>query len=161
MEETKAKVEALLHCNAKGYTVDEISKHTGIRKKGMVKDALHHLRIDYIERNGGLKIDEVEGVWKMMVKDDHVDAVTEAARPEIDKAILQTLAYIAHKQPIRQADVVRVRSNKAYSHIVELVKHGFIEAKKDGVSKKLSTTRKFYDYFDLPKGEPFEIESEE
>ena len=77
---------------------------------------------------------------------------------EIDKAILQTLAYIAHKQPIRQADVVRVRSNKAYSHISELVKHGFIEAKKDGVSKKLSTTRKFYDYFDLPKDEPFELE---
>jgi len=119
------------------------------------------LRIDYIERNGGLKIDESDGVWKMMVKDAHVEAVTEAARPEIDKAILQTLAYIAHKQPIRQADVVRVRSNKAYSHIVELVKHGFIEGKKDGVSKKLSTTRKFYDYFDLPEGEPFEIESEE
>jgi segregation and condensation protein B len=158
MEDTKAKVEALLHCNAKGYTVDEFSKHTGIRKKGLIKDALHHLRIDYVERKGGLKIDEVDGVWKMRVKSAHVEAVTEAARPEIDKAILQTLAYIAHKQPIRQADVVRIRSNKAYSHISELVKHGFIEAKKDGVSKKLSTTRKFYDYFDLPKDEPFELE---
>ena len=100
-----------------------------------------------------MKIINRDGKYKISVRDEHVDTITEAARPEIDKAVLETLAYIAHKKMIRQADVVRIRSNKSYNHIKELVERGFIESKKDGRSKKLTPTRKFYEYFKLPENE--------
>ena len=53
----------------------------------------------------------------------------------------------------RQSDVIRIRSNKAYDHIKELLKEGLVEAKKDGSTWKLSPTKKFYDYFDLSEDE--------
>tara|TARA_Y100000034_G_scaffold97773_1_gene119521 strand:+ start:611 stop:1099 length:489 start_codon:yes stop_codon:yes gene_type:complete len=161
MKKTKAKIEALLHCNSDGYSLNELAKHTEVASKGFLKNALIRLSKEYENRSGGLRIVDENGIWKMQVHDSHLNAVQDAARPEINKAVLETLAYIAHKHPIRQADVVRIRSNKAYRHIKELVEEGFLEAKKDGSSKKLNPTRKFYDYFNLPEGEAFEIIEEE
>jgi len=151
MKEIKAKIEALIHCKA--LDLDSLSKHTGIAKKGLLKNLINELIEEYKLRESGLKIINRDGKYKISVRDEHVDTITEAARPEIDKAVLETLAYIAHKKMIRQADVVRIRSNKSYNHIKELVGRGFIESKKDGRSKKLTPTRKFYEYFKLPENE--------
>ena len=158
MKKIKAQIEALLHCKSSGYELNELSQHTGLASKGLLKKALLELGVDYEEREGGLKIMNEGTNWRMVVKDEHLNTVQEAARPEMDKAVLGTLAYIAHKKRIRQADVVRIRSNKAYGHIKELIEKGFLESKKDGSSKKLCPTRKFYDYFDLPEGDAFVIE---
>ena len=111
-------------------------------------------RISYILKR--LKIINQDSTWRMAVKDEHIETVQDVAQPEISKAVLETLAYIAHKKSIRQADVVRIRSNKAYGHIKELVENGFLESKKDGASKKLCPTRKFYEYFKLTEDQPLE-----
>jgi len=151
MKEVKAKIEALIHC--KEMTLEELSKHTNIGSKGLIKNLISELTEEYNKRDSGLKIINQEGSYKISVRDEHVETVTEAAKPELDFAVLETLAYIAHKKMIRQADVVRIRSNKSYNHIKELVEKGFIESKKDGRSKKLTPTRKFYEYFKLPENE--------
>ncbi len=156
MDEIKGQIEALLHCKPKGLTLEEISNHAGVSSKGLLKRLLNELQEDYSERASGLKIINSENIWRMIVKDEHIETVQEVAKPEISKAVLETLAYIAHKKSIRQADVVRIRSNKAYGHIVELVEMGFLESKKDGASKKLCPTRKFYEYFKLTEDQPLE-----
>ena len=156
MDEIKGQIEAILHCRPKGLTLEELSSHSGISSKGLLKKLLFELQEDYSKRVSGLKILNQDSVWRMAVKDEHIETVQDVAKPEISKAVLETLAYIAHKKSIRQADVVRIRSNKAYGHIKELVQNGFLESKKDGASKKLCPTRKFYEYFKLTEDQPLE-----
>ena len=69
---------------------------------------------------------------------------------EMTKSVMETLAVIAWKQPIIQADVIKIRTNKAYEHIKELVGMGFVTSEKFGRTKKLKLTQKFLDYFDHP-----------
>ena len=156
MKGIKGQIEALLHCRPNGLTLEEISNHAGVSSKGLLKKLLNELREDYSKRASGLNIINQDSIWKMSVKDEHIETVQEVARPEISTAVLETLAYIAHKKSIRQADVVRIRSNKAYGHIKELIENGFLESKKDGASKKLCPTRKFYEYFKLTEDQPLE-----
>lgn len=156
MDEIKGQIEALLHCRPKGLTLEELSNHSGVSSKGLLKKLLNEIQEDYSKRASGLKIINQDSTWKMAVKDEHIETVQDVAQPEISKAVLETLAYIAHKKSIRQADVVRIRSNKAYGHIKELVENGFLESKKDGASKKLCPTRKFYEYFKLTEDQSLE-----
>ncbi|MBU0461935.1 MAG: SMC-Scp complex subunit ScpB, partial [Nanoarchaeota archaeon] len=72
---------------------------------------------------------------------------------ELSKAVMETLAVIAWKQPITQAKVVDIRTNKAYDHVEELVELGFITKERYGRSYMLRITQKFLDYFDLPDQE--------
>ena len=149
MQELKSKIEAILYCTPQGISLDKIARAVGIGSKGHVKNVLNSLKEDFDNRESGVRLIEQDGLWKMAVRDEHVDLVKEAAKPELDKAILETLAYIAHKKRVSQAGVVKVRSNKAYEHIKELEEKGFIESKKNKKTKLLSPTKKFYDYFKL------------
>lgn len=160
MSDVKAKIEAVLFCSQDGIETKRLAKACGVGSAGHVKTTLLDLQKEYDKRKSGLRIIQKDGLWFLAVRDEHLDLVKDAARPEMEKAVLQTLAYIAHKKKIRQSDVIRVRSNKAYDHIKQLLKEGLVEAKKDGVSWKLSPTKQFYDYFDLSEDEEI-IEQEE
>ena len=159
MEELKSKIEAILYCTPQGMNLDKIAKAIGIGSKGHVKTVIKSLQEDFDQRESGLRIIEEDGLWKMRIRDEHVDLVKEAAKPELEKAVLETLAYIAHRKKVSQASVVKTRSNKAYEHIKELEEKGFIESKKDKKTKNLSPTKKFYDYFEL-KEEKLELPEE-
>jgi hypothetical protein len=62
------------------------------------------------------------------------------------------LAVIAWKQPATQSEIVKIRTNKAYEHIAELEKMGYVAKHKHGRTYLIKVTGKFYDYFDLPEG---------
>ena len=64
-------------------------------------------------------------------------------------ATLQTLVYIALKQPIIQSELVVQRGTHSYDHVRELVEKKFIDATPEGRSKMLTTTQLFADYFGL------------
>ena len=158
MKDLKSKIEAMLFCSSEGINTKSLAKLCGVGAAGHVKKAIQELQSEYEEREAGIRIREKEGLWFLAVRDRHLKMVQDAAKPEMDKAVLQTLAYIAHKKKIRQADVIRIRSNKAYDHIKQLEEAGFIEAKKDGSTRRLYPTKRFYAYFDLKEGEEIGIE---
>jgi len=158
MKEIKSKIEALLFCMQEGIDTKTMSKLCGMGSTGHVKNVILSLQEDYSKRNSGLQILEKNGLWFLTIVDTHLDVVRKAAKPEMDKSVLQTLAYIAHKKNIRQSDVIRVRSNKAYEHIKNLEDSGLIEAKKDGSTRRLSPTKKFYEYFNLKEGGVLDVE---
>jgi segregation and condensation protein B len=64
-------------------------------------------------------------------------------------ATLQTLVFIALKQPIIQSDLITQRGTHCYEHVKELVEKKFVEAVPEGRSKNLTTTPLFADYFGL------------
>ncbi len=160
MGDIKAKIEAVLFCSPNGIDIKSLAKACGIGSAGHVKSAILELQKDYETRNSGLRVADKGGLWTFAVRDDYLNLVQEAVKPEMDKAILQTLAYIAHKKNIRQSDVIRIRSNKAYEHIKELEERGFVEAKKEGSTRRLGPTKKFYDYFKLKEDEELDVGEE-
>ncbi len=158
MKELKSKIEAVLFCIPEGIETKKLAKLCGIGSAGHVKSALKEMQTEFEDQERGVRLMEKEGLWRFAVSDAHVPLVKEAAKPEIDKAVLETLAFIAYKKNIRQSDIVKFRSNKAYAHIKHLESEGFIISKQKGKTKVLNPTKKFYDYFSLKEEEPLELE---
>jgi len=153
-KELKSKIEAILYANPKGIDIDRICRLCGLGSKGVVKQTLLELQDTYSKRKSGIQICQNEDkTWCFNILDDHTELAVDSARPEIERALLQTLAFIAHKKSTKQSEVVRVRSNKAYDHIKKLKELGFVETSKKGRTKMVKPTPKLYEYFKVTEEE--------
>ncbi len=151
MEDMKNKVEAILFAAGKKVSLSDLDSLLEVKTPGLIKSTIEDLRKEYKNRNSPLMfIDESDG-WKLAVKESYLEIVHKInPYTELSKAVMETLAVIAWKQPITQAQVVAIRSNKSYEHIKELADLGFLIKEKFGRSFVLKLTQKFMDYFDLP-----------
>ena len=70
-------------------------------------------------------------------------------RPLLTPGPLRTLSFIALRQPISQAYVVRVRGKLAYGHVKQLKDMDLITDERIGRTRLLRTTMTFADYFNL------------
>ena len=157
MQELKARIEAVLFCASEGIELKRLAKICGVGSIGHVKTALLQLQREYQERGAGVQIVQDKEQWKFAVEPGLLDFVKGAALPELEAAVLATLAYIAWKKKIRQSTVVKVRSNKAYDHIKKLEELGLISSERAGSTRTLRPTKRFYDYFKLKKGQAIEL----
>ena len=86
----------------------------------------------------------------MQLKPDIAKHVRKLSnRPLLTPGPLRTLSFIALRQPINQAHVIRVRGKLAYHHVKQLKEMDLINYEKFGRSKMLTTTVTFADYFNL------------
>lgn len=91
-----------------------------------------------------------DGRYVMQLRPSFVNHVKRlATRQLLTLGPLRTLSFIAIKQPVSQAYVVRVRGKLAYGHVKELREMGLIQEERLGRSKILRTTSTFADYFNL------------
>ncbi|MEM4713934.1 MAG: SMC-Scp complex subunit ScpB [Candidatus Nanoarchaeia archaeon] len=158
-DELKAKIESILFCVPEGVGIDVLANKLNLGLKEDIKTILEELKKEW-ENRKGIKLINEGDIWKFKIPDENIEFVKEAAAPEFDKSVLETLAYIAWRGGARQCDVVRVRSNKAYNHIKLLIEKGFIESQKSGLSKWLQPTKKFYEYFKLEPGQTLPLSEE-
>jgi len=161
MDDLKAKIEAILFCLPEGVDLKTLARALSIGSKGHVKGVLQTLKEEYDARGSGLVLIEADGLFKLKVRDEHMDIVKEAAEPEINQGVLETLGYIAHRKSILQSSLVKARGHDVYGHVKELIRLGLITAEKHGVTKRLRPTKKFYEYFQLKAGERLEVSDEE
>ena len=143
-----------------GVTIDALANKLNLGLKGDVLKILEDLQADYEKKPGGIRLVQDGERWKFSIPAEHTSLVLDAALPEFDRSILETLAYIGWRGGSRQCDVVRVRSNKAYKHIKLLIEKGFIESSKSGLSKWLQPTKKFYEYFSIKSNQKLPIPKE-
>ena len=151
----KNEVEALLFSSARAMSLDEIARICRADAKEVEK-SLNELREEYEQNKRPLLLIQDGTKWRLTVREGYshiVDKVVTQA--ELTKTLIETLAVIAWKAPVLQSDVIKVRTNKAYEHIAELVESGFISKKRHGRSYMLGLAQKFYDYFDLRGKEEF------
>jgi segregation and condensation protein B len=147
--EQKKQVEAILFSAGRKIEIEEISRLCSSTDTAIV-DALKSLQKEYDERDAPIMIIEEGTAWKMAVRENYLNLVRRITPyMEFSKSLMETLAVVAWKQPIIQSDVIKVRTNKAYDHIDELEKMGFLAREKHGRSFLLKLSQKFYDYFDL------------
>jgi segregation and condensation protein B len=154
MSNEKNKIEALLFASAKRMTVEDIAKITGLRDLEKIKTVLGELKIEIESRGASMVLGEENGYWKLTVKDHYMPMLNKILKEaELDRPLMETLAVVAWKYPVLQADVVKIRHNKAYDHLKHLEELGFISRYRFGRTNKITLTDKFFTYFDLPTKE--------
>lgn len=152
MPEPKKIIEAALFMSPGAVSTRELSTICG-RNLAEVRVALNELMHEYAERDGALEIREDEKGFRMAVREGVEERVSHlAAAPEFHKGVMKTLAYIAYKQPVPQAEVIKFRNSKAYEHIKALKERGFIRKERTGRTFKIYTTKKFVQYFGDTQG---------
>ncbi|MBI2541991.1 SMC-Scp complex subunit ScpB [Candidatus Woesearchaeota archaeon] len=145
----KSKIEAIIFSTGHRISLDELSKLSRSRKEDVLA-ALKELQKEYEEKQSSLMLVEEGDFWKFTVKDHFIPMVRKiVTETELTKSVLETLAVIAFKYPILQSDMIKIRTNKAYDHLVELEKSGYISRQKHGRTNLIKLTDKFFKYFDL------------
>jgi len=150
-EDLKRKVEALLFSSVKGIKIEDIAKLCNTREVDLIRELVEELRDEYDSNKSSLMIvtDATNTYWRFSVREQHVKVIRKVVtKTELTKTLMETLAVIAHKAPVKQSDVIKIRTNKAYDHIRELIDKGYITSEKFGKTKLLKLSSKFYDYFD-------------
>ena len=106
---------------------------------------------EYRRRDTALEIRELDGErFVMQLKAEYTPKVRRLAlRPLLSPGPLKTLAYIAYRQPVSQAQVISVRGRHAYKHLKRLEELNLIRREREGRTHVLRTTEFFADYFNL------------
>ena len=151
--DNKRKVEAILFALAREAKAEDLSRLCSISIFDAEK-AVQELIQEYEGSGGSLRVVPREHGWKMSVKDEFMPLVSGIIKEtELDKGLMETLAVIAWKYPITQAEVIKLRHSKAYEHLKQLMEMGFIAKEKSGRTYKIKLSHKFFEYFDLPSEE--------
>ncbi|MEM3127260.1 MAG: SMC-Scp complex subunit ScpB [Candidatus Woesearchaeota archaeon] len=146
----KNKVEAVLFSAGKKVELSEIARLCRLSQERTL-ELLKEIQQDYNSRDSSLKVFDEGTAWKITVKEDYLPIVQNiVAETELEKSLMQTLAVIAWKYPVTQAEVIKIRHNKAYDHMKQLEEMGFVAKEKYGRTFRLRLTPKFFNYFDLP-----------
>ena len=153
MEQNLKRVEAVLFAVGKEITTERIASLCTL-EVAVVENTLQQLALEYQQSDGSLQLVKKENGWKLTVRDEFVSLVSSiVSSTELERPLMETLAVIAWRYPILQADVVKLRSPAAYEHMKKLEEQGFIMKEKSGRTFKLKLTKKFFEYFDLPSEE--------
>ena len=172
-ERDRALVEAALFLAPQPLTRRGLAKILEGVPLAYIDRMLEELQVEYAKPMHGIELHIEEGRAMLRVKAAHVNAVAHLApQQDIPRPVLRTLAVIAYNHPMTQADAVRVRGNKAYGHIQELLERELIRAEDHGRTLLLHVTREFLRHFGLNSVEEFrfhfsaapeevELESEE
>lgn len=150
--EYKRVVEAALFTSGRAMDMDEISKVLGIGSVGAVGKIMDALAAEYRERDTSIAIIQLGGKYAMMLKEKYAAKVGQlSGQPDISRGAVKVLAYISKSQPVMQNAIVKAFGDSTYAHIKELVEKEFITTKRAGRTRKIETTSKFLEYFDLGK----------
>lgn len=122
---------------------------------GDVRTALESLAADYQTR--AVELLEVASGWRIQVRGDYATPVSRLwqERPsKYSRALLETLALVAYRQPITRAEIEDVRGVAVNPNIVKtLMERGWVRVvghrEVPGRPELLGTTREFLDYFGL------------
>ncbi|MCL5429876.1 MAG: SMC-Scp complex subunit ScpB [Candidatus Marsarchaeota archaeon] len=150
LNDYKMLVEAALFVTSKAMSADELAQAVGIASVGSVSKIVEELVNEYNSRNSAVTIFKVGEKYVMGVKEPYAGKVAGlAGSPDLTKGALRILAYISKNEPIMQRDVVKTFGSASYDYIKELVENDFIATKKIGRTKRIDTTQKFKEYFNL------------
>ncbi len=152
----KKKVEAVLFLYGDPLSVKKIALILDT-SRSKTERCLNILSNEYSERDTAIEIiNTVEDEYVMQLKPAYSHLIKHLPS-KTSKALLKTLSLIALKQPIKQADVAKIRGNHAYRHIKKLEEEGLIEKKPAGRTYVLTTTKEFAEYYGLKDDSAREI----
>ena len=146
-------LEATLFGAGKTLSINEISESLGYSEQE-VSDGLQSLQGTMKRRkNGSLRLTQISNKWVMEVKPSIAEHMPKDTKAEIAPKLLKAASIIAYHQPISQSDLVKLMGQKAYDYVRGLAQRGMVDRRKDGITRRLTTTRRFSEYFGCPHTE--------
>jgi len=158
--EIKHVLEAALLGAGRPLSLDQLSglfaKRSAPERKTL-KDALNDLSSDYSGR--GIELKEVGSGYRIQIRSSMSEWLTplwEERAPRYSRALLETLALIAYRQPITRGEIEDVRGVAVSTNIVRtLLERGWVRVvgHRDvpGKPAMFGTTKEFLDYFGLKR----------
>jgi len=154
----KNVVEAGLLAAGRSLGLEELAALFGESERpgtAAIRASLAALEADYAGR--GLELKETASGVRIQVRREFATEVSRLwpERPQrYSRALLETLALIAYRQPITRAEIEAVRGVAVNSDIVRtLLERGWVRVvghrELPGRPELLGTTREFLDYFGL------------
>ncbi len=145
-----ARVEAVLYLRARSLKAKDIAEILGCTRTA-VQNALLDLMDAYAHREGALEVVETPQGYSLQLRPQFEALIDTLVPAEIGLGCLRTLAAIALKSPIVQAELIELRGSGVYQHVSELVELGFVSKRRqsDGRSYWLEVTDKFHQYFEI------------
>ena len=134
---------------------DVDSEGVGVPARSDVREVLGEIAEDCAER--GFELKKVATGYRFQVRTklgDWVGKLWEERPPRYTRALLETLALIAYKQPITRGDIEEIRGVSVSTNIIRtLLDREWIRVvgQRDvpGKPSLFATTREFLDYFNL------------
>jgi segregation and condensation protein B len=151
-------VEAALLAAGRTLTLNELQQlfeQTARPDTAELREALVRLAQDYEGR--GIELKETAAGWRVQIRRDLAMEISRLwpERPQkYSRALLETLALIAYRQPLTRAEIEAVRGVAVNPNIIKtLLERSWIRVvgHRDlpGHPELLGTTREFLDYFGL------------
>jgi len=158
--EIKYFIEAALLAAGRPLSVDQLQKLFDGRmapEKAEIRQVIAQLADEYEPR--GITVSEVASGFRIQVKAgmaDQLHKLWEERPPRYSRALFETLALIAYRQPITRGEIEEVRGVSVSSNIVRsLLERDWVRVvgHRDvpGRPEMFGTTRLFLDYFGLKK----------
>lgn len=163
MDENQIKlvIEAALFAAGRPLTIDRLAELFAGKgdapDKATLRRAIDALGADYEGR--GIEIKEVASGFRVQIRrsmSDWLQPLWEERAPRYTRALLETLALIAYRQPITRAEIEEVRGVVVSTNITRtLLERNWIRVvgHRDvpGKPAMFGTTKEFLDYFGLKK----------
>ncbi len=153
-------VEAALLAAGRPLDLTELQDVFGDRQRperGEIRAALETLQAEYAER--GVEIKQVASGFRVQIRSQYgewVSRLWQERPPRYSRALLETMALIAYRQPITRGEIEDVRGVSVSTNIIRsLLERNWIRVvgHRDvpGKPAMFGTTRDFLDYFGLKK----------
>src|SRR6185312_10908315 len=154
----KNVVEAALLAAGRPLQIAELAQlfeESGAPGTAAIRAALESLEADYTGR--GIEVKETGNGFRIQVRRDLASEISRLwpeRPPRYSRALLETLALIAYRQPITRAEIEAVRGVAVNPNIVKtMIERNWVRVvgHRDvpGRPELLGTTRDFLDYFGL------------
>jgi len=159
-QDLKIIIEAVLLAAGRPVTVAQMLDLFDERERPseeLLKEAIEALASDYEAR--GIELREVSTGWRIQIRTRVVDVVSrlwQERASRYSRALLETLALVAYRQPITRSEIEEIRGVAISSSIMRtLQERNWIRVvghrEVPGRPELLGTTKEFLDYFGLQR----------
>lgn len=153
-------VESALLAAGRPLSIDQLQKlfnDDSMPERSQIRHAINNLLEDYAER--GITVREVASGFRIQIESgmaERLQKLWEERPPRYSRALFETLALIAYRQPMTRGEIEEIRGVSVSSNIIRtLLERDWIRVvgHRDvpGRPAMFGTTRQFLDYFGLKK----------
>ncbi len=156
LAEVKRVLEAALLSASEPLSVQQLKRlFAGEVDADNIRKVLDELKDEWAERS--IELTTVASGWRFRVKPEYqsfIDRISSEKPPRYSRAVLETLAIIAYRQPVTRGDIEDVRGVAVSPPTLNaLIERGWVEIvgyrESPGRPAIFATTRKFLDDLNL------------
>jgi segregation and condensation protein B len=156
LTELETILETILFSASKPITLKRLHKGLPEFTPLEIQAAIENLMARCSEQGSGIEIVEVSAGYQIRTKPDYKEWVKRFVKEKdvgLTRAVMETLAVIAYRQPIAKRDIDNLRGVDSIRCIRQLLDRRLVEiagrTREPGKAMVFQTTRKFLEMFGL------------